>query len=117
MSDALVIRRSATKGRSAVLQIEGRLDAKTATELRVRGAEVAAEGRNLVLNLKGVTFMGSSGLGAILALSEEFQEQAGQVHLTELSEAARQVAQLVSLERVVPIHPDEASALKSLEAA
>jgi anti-sigma B factor antagonist len=117
MSDALVIRRTGTFGRVAVLHVEGRLDAKTAIQLRERGAAVAAEGRNLILNLSGVTFLGSTGLGALLALSEEFQEQAGEVRIAEPSAAAREVIELVSLDRVVQIDPDEASALKLMQAA
>ena len=78
---------------------------------------MAAEGRNLILNLNGVTFMGSSGLGAVLALSEEFQEQAGEVRIAEPSEAARIVIDLVSLDQVVGIDPDEAAALEAMKAA
>ena len=73
MNEPLVVTRSATHGRVAILQVRGRLDSRTADVLRQRGAEVAAEGRNLILNLNGVTFMGTSGVGALLALSEEFE--------------------------------------------
>lgn len=117
MSESLTIRRTATQGRVVVLQVEGRLDAATSNALRERGGEVAAEGRNLVINLSGVTFMGSSGLGAILALCEEFHEQAGEVRLAELSKPAMTVVQLVSLERIVPIDSDEAAAIRQLDAA
>ena len=117
MNESISIERTATHGRVAVLRVSGRLDARTANVLRERGAEVAAEGRNLVLNLSGVTFMGSSGLGALLALTEEFQEQAGEVRIAEPSEAASAVIRLVSLDRVLAVDPDDASALKLIQAA
>jgi len=117
MNEPLVIERTATHGRVVVLRVEGRLDVKTAPLLRSSGAEVAAEGRNLILNLSGVTFMGSSGLGALLSLHEEFQEQAGEVRIVEPSPAATLVMQLVSLDRLLGIDPDEASALKAMQAA
>jgi anti-sigma B factor antagonist len=117
MNEPLVITRSATHGRVVVLHVEGRLDSRTADVLRQRGAEVAAEGRNLILNLGGVTFMGSSGLGALLALSEEFQEQAGEVRIVEPSAAAKAVIQLVSLDQVLGIDLDEGEALKAMRAA
>ena len=117
MNESLVITRLANHARVAVLQVRGRLDSSTADTLRERGAEVAAEGRNLILNLNGVTFMGSSGLGALLALSEEFQDQAGEVRIVDPSEAARIVIELVSLDQVLGIDPDEASALQAMKAA
>ncbi len=117
MSESIVIERTATYGRVAVLRVAGRLDIKTAPELRTRGAEVAAEGRNLVLNLSGVTFMGSSGLGALLSLHEEFQEQAGEVRIAEPSEAAQSVIRLVSLDKLLVIDRDEATALEAMKAA
>jgi anti-sigma B factor antagonist len=117
MSDSLVIERTATYGRVVVLHVIGRLDVKTAPELRSRGAEVAEEGRNLILNLSGVTFLGSSGLGALLSLHEEFQEQAGEVRIVDPSEAATSVMRLISLDQLLAIDPDEASALKAMQAA
>lgn len=116
MSESFVIQRTATRGRVVVLLLQGRLDAKAATALRQSGAQVAAEGRNLVLNLSGVTFMGSSGLGAILALSEEFREQAGEVRIADLSEAAKAVIRLIPLDQVVGIDADEESAIQHLAA-
>ena len=117
MSESIEITRTATHGRVVVLQVSGRLDAKAAKVLRDRGSEVAAEGCNLVLNLSGVTFLGSSGLGALLALSEEFQDQAGEVRIAAPSEAARMVFQFVSLERILEIDLDELTALKALKVA
>lgn len=117
MNESIAIRRTATYGRVAVLFVQGRLDSKNANILRECGAEVAAEGRNLILNLSGVSFMGSSGLGALLALSEEFQEQGGEIRIVEPSEAARTVIKLVSLDQLLGIDADEASALKVMKAS
>jgi len=117
MTGTLTITRTLTEPDLAVLRVEGRLDAKHAGLLRKKGAEVAAEGRNLVINLKGVTFMGSSGLGALLALSEEFQEQAGEVRVVEPSEAARLVFRLISLDQILNIDEHEATAVEALRVA
>ena len=81
MNEPFVITRLANHARVAILQVRGRLDSSTADTLRARGAEVAAEGRNLILNLNRVTFMGSSGLGALLALAPETLPRAAEVAL------------------------------------
>jgi anti-sigma B factor antagonist len=117
MPDSLKITRTLTADRLAVLRVEGRLDSKNANQLRKAGAEVAAEGRNLVINLRGVTFMGSSGLGALLALSEEFHEQAGEIRVAEPSEAACLVFRLVSLDQILLIDNTEPESVAALKAA
>jgi anti-sigma B factor antagonist len=114
MIDTVVINRTSTQGRIAILHVQGRLDAKTSHFLRERGAEVAAEGKDLIINLNGVTFMGSSGLGALLALSEEFGEQAGRVRITEPSDAVRSVLSLLSLDQVLAIDSTENESLKAM---
>ena len=117
MDNNVVITRTATHGRVAILKVEGRLDWKAASQLLTRGGEVAAEGRDLVINLEGVTLISSSGLGALLALTEQFQEQSGSVRLVQLSPVVKAVLDLVDLEDVVTIDPDEATALQNLKAA
>ena len=103
-------------GRIAILRVVGRLDASTAPALLERCAPVQARGQNLVLNLSGVTFLGSSGVGALLVLVEQFQEQSGAVHLVDLSQPAKTVVELLDLARYLPIHRSEAEAVAKLAA-
>lgn len=91
------------RGRIAVLLAQGRLDAGTAPVLLGRCAEVQAQGEDLVLSLKGITFLGSSGVGAMLVLVEQFQEQAGKIRFAELSEAVRTVVDLLDLGPHLPV--------------
>src|SRR5262249_17252074 len=77
MSSELEISEVENRGRTAVLRLKGRLDAKTSPILLQRVSDIQANGQNLVLNLADVSFMGSSGIGALLVLVEQFQEQAG----------------------------------------
>jgi anti-sigma B factor antagonist len=103
-------------GRTVVLRVRGRLDAGTAPTLLQRCAQVQANGQNLVLNLSGVSFLGSSGVGAMLVLVEQFQEQAGAVHFADLSESARSVVNLLDLGEYLIIHPTEDEAVAALAA-
>lgn len=112
----LEVIRSSEHGRVTVLKVQGRLDSETAPQLIEHCAKVQAEGRNLVLNLAGVTFLGSSGVGALLVLVEQFQQQAGAVHFAEISNAARTVVDLLDLEAYLPVHDTEAAALQAMGA-
>lgn len=107
---------SGRRGRTVALRVRGRLDAATAPELLKRCAEIQSNGQNLVLNLSEVTFLGSSGVGALLVLVEQFQEQAGAVHFAALSHTAKDVIDLLDLGQYLPIHATEVEALAALEA-
>lgn len=104
------------RGRIAVLHVQGRLDASTAPVLLERCAQVQAQGEDLVLDLSGITFLGSSGVGAMLVLVEQFEEQAGKVHFADLSEAVRSVVDLLDLGQHLPLHgtiDDAVAAMRS----
>jgi len=96
------------------LRVKGRLDAKTAPILLQRVAAIQGSGQNLVLNLSEVTFMGSSGIGALLVLVEQFQEQGGSVRFVSLSPAVDSVVKLLNLDRFLSIDLTESDALTAL---
>ena len=116
MTDEIRIVEGDSQGRVSVLRVSGRLDADTAPILLQRCNEIQANGRNLVLNLSGVSFLGSSGVGAMLALVEQFEEQAGAVHFVALSAAVRDVVDLLDLGHYLPIQHTEEEALRALAA-
>ena len=105
-----------SRGRIAVLRVRGRLDGVTAPLLLGHCARVQAAGQNLVLNLAGVSFMGSSGVGALLVLVEQFQEQAGEVRFACVSVSAQAVMDLLDLGGYLPIHATEEDALLAMAA-
>jgi len=116
MSDDLVISSVGNGGRTAVLRLKGRLDVKTSPILLQKAAEVQANGQNLVLNLSEVSFMGSSGIGALLVLVEQFQEQAGVVRLASPSPSVASVIKLLNLDRFLAVDPSEEKALAEIGA-
>jgi anti-sigma B factor antagonist len=102
---------------TTVLRVRGRLDARSAQQLSARCAEVRNAGRHLILNLSGVTFIASSGIGALLAMVEEFRQSRSRVRLAEISPAVDSVIRLLNLGSFLSISPDEAHAASELEAA
>jgi anti-anti-sigma factor len=100
-----------------VLRVRGRLDARGAQQMNAACAEVRAKHRNLVLNLGGVSFVASSGVGALLALVEEFRQSDCKVRLAEVPPAVDSVIHLLNLRPFLSISPNEAHATSALEAA
>jgi stage II sporulation protein AA (anti-sigma F factor antagonist) len=102
------------EGRVAVLQVEGRLDALTAPRFLETCNQVQARGLHLVLDLARVSFLGSSGVGALLVLVEQARERDGTLHLVALSDAARGVIDLLDLSQYLAIHASERDALAAM---
>jgi anti-anti-sigma factor len=116
MNNDLVISEVESGGRAAVLRLKGRLDVRTSPLLLQRSAEIQANGQNLILNLSEVSFIGSSGIGALLVLVEQFQEQAGVVRLVSPSPAVEAVIKLLNLDRFLAVDPSEEKALAEIGA-
>ena len=117
MSEALSFEVAALSPRTTVVRVQGHLDARNARALLARCREVAQEGRHLVLNLAGVTFIASSGLGALLALIEEHHQTPYRVRLAAISPAADSVIRLLNLDQLLAIDATEQEALEAAEAA
>ena len=115
MSNDLEIQPMQARGRTAVLRVKGRLDVKTAPMLLKQAGDVQTNGQDLVLNLAEVTFMGSSGVGALLVIAEQFLEQAGRVRFAAPSPAVMNVIKLLNLDRFLQIDGSEEESLAALQ--
>jgi anti-sigma B factor antagonist len=104
------------QGRTAILRVRGRLDARSAPELLQAGTDVQNRNQHLVLDLSGVTFMASSGLGSLLSLAEEYRRSECHLRIVAPSGAVTSVVQLLNLEEFLAIVPSETEALLELEA-
>jgi anti-sigma B factor antagonist len=95
-----------------VLTVRGELDLYTAPALRDRVLAAAAEGqRRLVIDLSGVPFMDSSGLGVIVACLKRLRESGGDLALvTAPGSPPSKLLSLTGLDRAIPTSstPDEA---------
>ena len=101
---------------TTVLRARGVLDARSAPVLTHRCAEVRSQGRHLVLNLSGVTFIASSGVGSLLALVEEFRHSTSRIRLAEVSPPVLSVVKLLNLDAFLNLCPVETQAVGELEA-
>jgi anti-sigma B factor antagonist len=117
MSSDFAIEAIITTPGTVVLRVTGRLDARSAPVLTARCVEVRNQDRHLVLNLSGVSFIASSGIGALLALVEEFRQSKSRVRLAAVSPAVESVVRLLNLDQFLTIDTTEGEATSALEAA
>src|ERR1700688_3995867 len=68
----------------------------------------------VALNLRGVEFVDSAGLGALVRALVSIRTRGGQLKLVGPGRHVHDLLRITKLDRVFDIEPDEASALKSL---
>jgi len=96
----------------AVLHLSGRLDLLTANRLRsVVDEQVAAGRTTVVVDLAGLVFMDSSGLGALVAGLKTTRQAAGDLRIAAPTDQVREVLELTQLHRVLRPHPSVEAAL------
>jgi anti-anti-sigma factor len=105
-----------SRGASVVVRVEGRLDAKTAPRVLEHCLAARTTGGHLVLNLGGVTFLSSSGVGMLLVLAERSKSEGGSLRIAAPSAAVKGPLELLNLHRFLTIDTTEGDALEALGA-
>jgi anti-anti-sigma factor len=116
MAHDLVIERAEGDAGCDVLRLTGRIDARSASHLIEECRDTLLAERHLILNLAGVTFLSSSGIGTLLVLSERFEEIGKSVRFASASELVRSSIELLSLESFLKFHDSEDEARRKLAA-
>lgn len=106
------------EGNAVVLRPQGRIDHTHADSFRL-GLEpnVSActrEGKALILDLSGVTFISSIGLRALMIAAKQVKAQGGRMMLADLTPLVREVFQISRFDLLFDIHPTLAGALAAL---
>jgi anti-sigma B factor antagonist len=106
------------KGAAVVLDVAGRLTAGAgANQLKDAVRELAEGGeRRVLLNLRDVEFMDSTGLGSLAAVAEMMRTHGGQLRIVNAHGPVKHVFQITRLNKVFPDFPSEDAALASFAA-
>src|SRR5688500_9261672 len=85
-----------------VIRSEGRLNMASAPQLRAVVAECAAAGRSrIVVDLSAITFVDSSGLGALIGGLRTARQAAGELRIAAPTEQVAPVLGRTTLDRVL----------------
>jgi anti-sigma B factor antagonist len=96
---------SRTSGARTVVQVTGEIDVYTAPLLREELASlIDAEHRELVVDLTGVGFMDSTGLGVLVGALKKVRTLGGDLQLVISSEKVLKVFRITALTQVFTIH-------------
>jgi anti-sigma B factor antagonist len=97
----------------AVIRGEGRLNMVSAPRLRGAVADAVAAGRpRVVVDLSGVEFMDSSGLGALVGCLKTTRQAGGDLRIAAPSDQVVMVLQLSNLDRILTSYTSAADAYR-----
>lgn len=108
------ITESKSDKQTSVLALTGRLTAATSPQLRDKIKQLTENSTvYIVLDMKGVPFIDSSGLSALVSGLKSTREGGGWLKLAGVTPTVMQTLKLTNLDRVIISYPSVESALHS----
>ncbi len=95
------------RGDLTVVTVKGEVDLYTAPSLKEAIADLVSSGRSrIAVDLAGVEFMDSSGLGVLIGALKRCKEAGGSLALAGPGESVLKVLAITGLDKVFSIHAD-----------
>jgi anti-anti-sigma factor len=104
------------KGEITVVSIRGRLDVSLSNSIENQLTEIIHESqvKSVLINLKDVEYMSSSGLRMLVAVTREAQKEEKSIDLCELNRAVIKLFEVVELNDLFSTYETQAEALDAL---
>ncbi len=100
--------------KTGVLRLTGRLDAASVKNFKdTVSSLVKKEICNIVIDMKEVEFIDSSGLGSLVSCLRIVNNEGGDIRLSSLQNQIRSLLELTRMHRVFQIFDDTDTAVKS----
>jgi len=97
-----------------VLEVGGEIDVYTAPKLREQFAELVDDGKlDIVVDLKKVAFLDSTGLGVLVGALKRVRTHDGSLRLVCTQERVLKIFRITGLDKVFPLHDSVADALSA----
>ena len=93
----------------------GTLEASNVEDFRTTVAELVDAVNSILVDLSNVTFLDSSGLGALVAIWRNLSLKGGQVKLCGINPSVRTVFELTRIHRIFEIYDTQAEAISSFD--
>jgi anti-sigma B factor antagonist len=98
----------------SLLDVSGRLTSFETGALRDFISRLLKQGhKDILLNLSGLQYLDSSGIGELARVYVAVVKQSGQMKVVGLSSKVEEILKVTQLYQVFPEFPDEEAALKS----
>jgi len=104
--------------KNLIARFRGELDHHTSEIFRKTVDKELAKNdqvQNLILNMANLTFMDSSGIGAILGRYKQVKARGGRVIICGLKTHNKKILEIGGLLKIIPVCSDESKAIASLD--
>jgi anti-sigma B factor antagonist len=101
-----------------LVEVSGEVDLHTAPQLRaVLGGLVGREspGESVVVDLTGVSFIDSTGLGELVGAHKAVQRRGDRLHVVATNDRVTRLLTLTGLDDVLEVHGDRLEALSAVQ--
>ena len=103
------------QGDVEVFEISGELDFHVTPQVRDKVQQVIQkQAKKIVVNLKGVSYIDSSGLALFVETLQKMKRYGGKLVLTELAAPVRSVFEIAKLDKVFSLANSESEALQAV---
>jgi len=115
MSTTLEIGSRREGSEAGVLSLKGEVDVANAHQVRDAALKLVSEGvRLLVVDLSGIEYMDSAGLGVLVAIHKRLREQGGSLAVAGPQPRVGRLFEITGLSQVFAVREDAAAALKEV---
>jgi anti-sigma B factor antagonist len=97
-----------------IITLQGSLDASSVHQFQ-SFTEVSSAADPVVIDLSGVDFLDSSGLGAVVGIARKKREQGGEVVLACMNDKVRKVFEITQVYKLFDIYDDIEAAAMNVE--
>ena len=98
----------------AIVEIKGRLDVTTASDLEQVFTKLLSENQNKVfVECRELEYISSAGLRVLLNAAKQYNKVSGQIMLAGLSQNVKQVFEISGFTSIFPIYATRDEALKA----
>jgi len=105
---------SRTKGEIVILDISGEIDLYNAPEIKdIINKLIEQKKYNVIINLKDVTYIDSSGIGALISSLSNLKKYQGGLKIINVFASVKKVFELTKLTSFFEIYDSEDEALNS----
>ena len=104
--------RSETVGDVILLNLNGEISSISLEDFKeIIKAQLENGNRRLVLSLKGIDYIDSSGIGGIMGALLSVKRLGGDLKIVEAEKFVSHLFDILEIEKVIPVYPDVKTAL------
>jgi anti-sigma B factor antagonist len=112
-----IIRETRTENGITVVEAQGEIDLATTPQLSAALYEAAMANPHVIVDLSAVTYMDSSGFGALLGATKKLRPGGGTLYLVGCSPNIERMLVITRLNTIFGIHATEAEARRAIAIA